>query len=84
MTNCMTNSPVPSPGPRQELQRVQIVKRKHPHFEEYGRFAGKIITMAFGNRSKMAEVKLENCKHGTNGCFVSPGDVRQVPERNYR
>lgn len=29
----------------------------------------------------MAEVKLEHCRHGTEGCFVSPGDVREVRER---
>jgi hypothetical protein len=60
---------------------VQIVNREHPHFEEYGRFTGKIITMKFGRRTAMAEVKLENCRHGTDGCFVNPGDVRQVAER---
>lgn len=63
------------------LPRVQIVNRKHPHFEEYGRFTGKVITMRFGARDPMAEVKLEHCKHGTDGCFVSKGDVRQVAER---
>jgi len=60
--------------------RVQIVNRKHPHFEEYGRFTGKIIKMKFGQQSEMAEVKLENCRHGTDGCFVSKGDVKQVAE----
>ena len=25
------------------LPRVQIVNREHPHFEEYGRFTGKVI-----------------------------------------
>ena len=63
------------------LPRVQIVNRKHPHFEEFGRFTGKIITMRFGNRNQMAEVKLENCRHGTDGCFVRKGDVIQVAER---
>jgi hypothetical protein len=63
----------------QTLQRVQIVKRSHPHFEEYGRFTGKIIKPIWGGT--MAEVKLENCRHGTDGCFVSPKDVKQVPER---
>jgi len=67
-----------------QLPRVQIVNRKHPHFEEYGRFTGKIITMRFGNREQMAEVKLEHCCHGTDGCFVSKGDVRQVQEREGR
>ena len=64
-----------------DLPRVQIVNRQHPHFEEYGRFTGKIITMKFGNKDDMAEVKLENCRHGTDGCFVSKGDVRQVGNR---
>lgn len=63
------------------LPRVQIVNRKHPHFEEYGRFTGKVITMRFGKRDQMAEVKLENCRHGTDGCFVSKGDVIRVAER---
>ena len=67
--------------PSETLQRVQIVNRKHPHFEEYGRFTGKIITMKFGDRKPMAEVALERCCHGTDGCFVSPGDVVEVPER---
>lgn len=62
------------------LQRVQIVNREHPHFEEYGRFTGKIITMRFDG-SDMAEVQLENCPHGEDACFVSRGDVRQVAER---
>jgi hypothetical protein len=60
---------------------VQIVNREHPHFEEYGRFTGKIVKMKFGRRELMAEVKLENCCHGTDGCFVNAGDVRQVAER---
>lgn len=63
------------------MQRVQIVNPEHPHFEEYGRFTGKIITMRFGKQNQMAEVKLENCRHGTDGCFVSKGDVIQVAER---
>jgi len=62
-----------------QLQRVQIVNRKHPHFEEYGRFTGKIINTTFGGA--MAEVDLENCRHGTSGCFVNQGDVIAVKER---
>ena len=63
------------------LQRVQIVNRQHPHFEEYGRFTGKIITMKFGDHESMAEVTLEHCRHGMSGCFVKKGDVKQVAER---
>lgn len=64
-----------------KLPRVQIVHRQHPHFEEYGRFTGTIITMKFGDRAQMAEVALENCRHGVDGCFVRAGEVRQVRER---
>ena len=62
------------------LQRVQIVNRDHPHFEEYGRFTGKIVMMRVSGH-QMAEVKLEHCRHGGDACFVSKGDVKQVPER---
>jgi hypothetical protein len=70
----------PSQG-AQPLPRVQIVNREHPHFEEYGRFTGKVIQMKFSGGKQMAEVKMENCRHGSEGCFVSVGDVRQVAER---
>ncbi len=58
----------------------QIRNRQHPHFEEYGRFTGKIIKMRYGG-TEMAEVKLENCRHRTDGCFVNKGDVVQVADR---
>lgn len=64
-----------------KLPRVQIVNRKHPHFEEYGRFTGKIIQFKHWD-SRMAEVKLENCRHGGDACFVSPGDVKEVRNRD--
>lgn len=70
------------PTIREPFQRVQIVSRRHPHFEEYGRFTGHIVTMKFGTREAMAEVKLENCRHGSDGCFVSKGEVKAVPERD--
>jgi hypothetical protein len=38
-----------------KLQRVQIIDRQHPHFEEYGRFTGKIVTMKFGTRGAMSD-----------------------------
>ena len=65
----------------EKLPRVQIVNREHPHFEEYGRFTGKIITLKFSGGGDMAEVQLENCPHGGDACFVSRGDVRKVAER---
>jgi regulator of RNase E activity RraA len=65
----------------ERMTRVQIVNKDHPHFEEYGRFTGKIITMRFGLKKQMAEVALESCRHGVDACFVSKGDVKQVAER---
>jgi hypothetical protein len=62
------------------LPRVQIVNRKHPHYEEYGRFTGKVIVMRFSGED-MAEVTLENCRHGGDACFVGRGGVQQVEER---
>ena len=66
------------------LPRVQITDRKHPHFEEYGRLTGKIIRPVWAKpdgSGDMAEVKLEHCRHGTDGCFVSKGQAKQVRER---
>ena len=59
------------------LPRVQIVNRDHPHFEEYGRFTGKVIHMKFGG-GKMAEVRLEHCRPGGDACCVRVGDVDTV------
>ncbi len=67
--------------PAARLPRVQIIDRQHPHFEEYGRLTGKIITMKFGTREQMAEVSLENCRHGVDGCFVRKGEIQQVADR---
>lgn len=64
----------------QPLPRIQIVNREHPHFEEYGRFTGKVVTMRFSGVA-LAEVKLEHCCHGGDACFVAKDDVRQVAER---
>ena len=61
-----------------KLPRVKIVAKAHPHKGEYGQFTGEVIRLVTGH--KMAHVQLENCKHGTDGCYVSPGDVREVNE----
>jgi hypothetical protein len=55
-----------------KAERVRICDRKHPHYGESGRLTGKVISL-FGNA--MAEVKLDNCQHGTEGCFVSKGEI---------
>lgn len=56
-------------------ERVQIIDPDHPHFPEHGVFTGKVIKMIWGAR--MAEVKLDNCQHGTDACFVSPGQIER-------
>lgn len=55
---------------------MKIVGAKHPHRGEYGRWTGEVIRLVTG--AKMGKVTLENCKHGGDACFVSPGDIRQV------
>jgi hypothetical protein len=58
--------------------RVYICDRKHPHYGESGEMTGKIV-MLMGE--PMAEVALDNCKHGTSGCFVSKGQIAQEKRR---
>jgi hypothetical protein len=53
-------------------QTVRITKRDHPHYRETGKLTGKTISL-FGK--PMAEVKLDDCRHGIDGCFVSTGDI---------
>jgi hypothetical protein len=53
--------------------RVFVCDRKHPHYGESGVMTGKVISVV---GQPMAEVKLDACKHGTDGCFVSKGQVR--------
>jgi hypothetical protein len=52
--------------------RVCIVDREHPHYGESGVLTGKIISL-FG--TPMAEMKIKDCKHGTDGCFVKKGQI---------
>jgi len=52
--------------------RFRVMSRGHPHYGESGYFTGKMISL-FGR--PMAEMRLENCQHGTDGCFVSLGDA---------
>jgi len=58
-----------------EIGKVIICDPEHPHADEVGVLTGKIISL-FGKL--MAEVKLDNCSHGTDACFVSKGQIRQV------
>jgi len=57
--------------------RVKVIGAKHPHRGEYGRWTGEVRTLL---GKPLGLVKLENCKHGTDACYVSPTDIRQVNE----
>ena len=52
--------------------RVRIVDKDHPHYGESGHLTGTIISVV-GKR--MAEMKIEHCRHGTDGCFISRGQI---------
>ena len=56
---------------------VQIIDPKHPHYPESGRFTGETISVL---GQPMALVTLDHCKHGTDACYVSPRQIRQIPE----
>jgi hypothetical protein len=53
--------------------RVIICDPKHPHYPETGTLTGKIISLL---GTPMAEMKLDSCRHGTDGCFVKKGQVK--------
>lgn len=57
------------------IGRVFVCDRKHPHFGESGTLTGKVISVL---GTPMAEVKLEDCRHGTDGCFVKKGQIQQT------
>lgn len=57
-----------------EKIRVRIIDGEHPHYPEHGYLTGEVISL-FGK--PMAKVKLDNCMHGTDACFVSQGQIAQ-------
>lgn len=52
--------------------RVRIVDPQHPHYPESGRLTGNTISVL---GTPMTEVKLDACRHGTSGCFVTKGQI---------
>jgi hypothetical protein len=58
--------------------RVFICDPKHPHYGESGRFTGEVILLL---GTKMAKVDLDDCKHGTDGCFVQAGQIQEEKRR---
>ena len=57
--------------------KVKITDPNHPHSGETGEFTGKVIELR-GSGKQMAEVKLDNCQHGEDACFVSKGQVKEI------
>jgi hypothetical protein len=55
--------------------RVQIIDREHPHFSEHGELTGEMIRLITG--TEMAKMKLDNCPHGNEACYVTQGQVAQ-------
>ena len=58
---------------------VRICDPTHPHYPEHGRLTGKTISVL---GTPMAEVKLASCVHGTDGCFVSKGQIEAVDKKS--
>jgi len=57
--------------------RIKITGSDHPHIGETGTLTGKIISVL---GTPMAEVKLDNCPHGTDACFVKQGEAKKLKE----
>lgn len=57
---------------------VAISDPTHPHYPEAGYLTGEVIRLVTG--TSMAKVRLTTCIHGTDACFVTKGQVRQIEE----
>lgn len=58
--------------------RIGIIAPRHPHTGE----SGTIVAEAVGGPRSVGldwQVKLDHCRHGTDGCFVSEDEIR--PDR---
>lgn len=74
-------TPLSHPDSRQEHQPlVRITDPEHPHYPETGRFTGEVIKFRFGSGVPMAKIALDNCKHGTDACYVHPGQIEEIHE----
>ena len=62
----------------EQIGRVYISDPEHPHHGESGVLTGKMISVL---GTPMAEVRLQGCKHGTDGCFVKKGQITQERRR---
>ena len=58
--------------------RIEITDKEHPHHGEKGVMTGEVIEVVGG--AKMAKVRLDDCPHGIDACFVSKGQVTPTNE----
>ena len=56
-----------------QIYKVRITNKKHPHFDETGVLEDKIIYVV---GKPMIRVKLDNCIHGTDACFCKKTDFK--------
>jgi hypothetical protein len=54
-------------------ERLWITDMSHPHYGESGYLTGEIIEMNTPTKERMARFTLEDCKHGTDACYVGRG-----------
>ncbi len=68
---------------RAESIAVVICDPKHPHFDERGELTGEVIRLKDGtdDGTQMAYVRLRDCRHGTDACYVSKGQIREDRRR---
>jgi hypothetical protein len=59
-------------------QHLYISDPDHPHYPEQGYLTGEMISLL---GQPMAKFKLDACRHGTDACFVSKGQLTQVISR---
>lgn len=55
---------------------IQITKKSHPHYREYGYLDLKDTVMG----ATMFRVDLQDCRHGNRGCYVANSDYEVIDE----
>ena len=62
---------------------VIITDRKHPHFGEHGLLPDKDeqleVIRVIGKQ--MVKLKLVNCAHGQDACYIAKGQASILPRR---
>lgn len=65
--------------------KVIITSKKHPHYNETGKVKvdknGNVLMRKLITGSEMLEITLDNCPHGTRGCFATKSDVKTLKDK---